>query len=165
MVTTIPKISKFKEWLGMGGMFISYMNFVLIVGGLVTTGIIWLNNREVNDVNLKASVDALTLAVNDTKVAQQQGNEKITEEFNKKFQEASLQQQSVITKVENLNTTNQLFSGRLDLQDQKLTQISRQLDNSDTRLDTFETRIARNETGLEVLRALYDRITGQGAKR
>jgi chromosome segregation ATPase len=146
-------------------MFISYMNFILILGGLGVTGIVWLNNREVNDVNIKASVDELTKVVRETKEEQKTSSANITQEFNKKFEAASIQQQSILVKVDNLNTTNQLFSGRLDLQDQKLTQISRQLDNSEGKLASFETRIAKNETGLEVLRALYDRLTGQGNKR
>jgi len=149
----------------MGGMFISYINCLLILGGLIWGAFVWLNDRQTNDVTIKASVDNLTQTIKDKSQQDAEARTKMQEEFNKKFEAAALQQQNVLTKVEALTSTNQLFSGRLDLQDQKLTQISRQLDTSDTRLDGFEVRIAKNETGLEVLRALYDRITAAANKR
>jgi chromosome segregation ATPase len=161
------RVSKVKEVLQMGGSIVSYINCLGIILGIIIGATWYLKDRENKDTNQSTEIAAVVLQVKqsaestnaqiaDLKKTQAEKTDQVNADLSAKLTDAKAQLTAVSTQVQTMQNTNIALSGRVDLVDQKVTQAGIQLDRLERNQPGWEKRLADVETGLSVIKALFE---------
>lgn len=162
------QVSKVTSFLAMGGPISSWINTCLIILGIISGAIYYFSSRDNVDAVTTAQVNNILAKIEESKVvsakaaddakkAQVEALDKLTKDLTSQLTDVRSKQDTTSGQIQTILITNQGFSGRFDVIDQKLVQITRQADSNDGRIVSLENRMSKTETNVDVLRALVER--------